>query len=70
MALKTYENYLAGLGPGLHHLYIHTAYVTPETRRIMFDVAIRDRDFKIWTGEEIGDFAAKWGIKFISYSDL
>ena len=70
LALKTYENYLAGLGPGLHHLYIHTAYVTPETRRIMFDVAIRDRDFKIWTGEEIGDFAAKWGIKFISYSDL
>ena len=69
-ALKTYRDYLAGLTPGVHYIFIHPVRSTPETKRLLPDLAIRARDYAIWTGEKIRKFAAAKHIKFISFPEF
>jgi predicted glycoside hydrolase/deacetylase ChbG (UPF0249 family) len=71
LALKTYQDYLSGLKPGVHYIFIHVASPITETQQAMItDLSIRVRDYQIWTGDAIRKSAAVKKIRFISYEEF
>jgi len=67
---RTYYNWLRGLGPGVHFLYIHPARVTDELAGIIETPYVRSGDFDIWTGSETAALADELGIHFIGIREL
>jgi hypothetical protein len=68
--ISQYKNVLAGLPPGLTHMYIHPAPDCAELRAICPDWRSRVGDYDVFRSEEIRKFIRDQGIQIIGYRRL
>ncbi len=73
--LKAYEEMLAPLKPGVHHLVVHLAHDDEEMRGATADhpdwgAAWRQRDFDIVRSAEFRDFLREQGFVLVTWTDL
>ena len=73
--LKTYENILQSLGPGVHELIVHLAYDDDEMRGATSDhpnwgAAWRQRDFDTVKSSEFRQFLKDQGFILVGWKDL
>jgi predicted glycoside hydrolase/deacetylase ChbG (UPF0249 family) len=68
--ISQYKNVLAGLPPGLTHMYIHPAPDCAELRAICPDWRSRVGDYDVFRSEEMRKFIRDQGIQIIGYRRL